>query len=105
MAKHAIIQQAPGETDFKNHIYKKKREKIEDLNILKTEEDQKEYIEKNSKELAKLFTEIESNIIDLRDIDQTEDSLMRLLRHAEEDNKNSLEHLEAFKGFASNAIV
>ena len=104
MAVHAVLEEAPGEKSFIDHPYKKRRDADEGLNLLKTKEDQKQYIEQNAKELARLFVELEKDIKKLPDMDKSEEYLLRELEYAEKDNSESIKKLERVKEMSGNLL-
>ena len=103
MARHALPQPLAGEEDFSGHAWNKERMKKEGLNLLPTTEDQKSYISKNAKELAKLFDELEVKINELpQDLERSEENLVKELAEVEKDNKKSLQKLDDVKKMAGN---
>ncbi len=68
--------------------------------------EQKEYINKNAKELARLFQELEAQINDLPDgLERHEEELAQELEHVENDNKQSLDKLKGVQAASSIAVA
>ena len=100
LSRHALPVSLPTEKDNTNSAYNAERVKRENLTLITTPEQQKEYIDKKSDELAKLYKEIEESIDKLTpemDLDRDEENIIQELEMAEKDNEHSLKKLESVK--------
>ena len=97
LARHALPVALPTEKNFAGSEHEKQRKAAEGLTRINSPEEQKAFIEENSKELAKLFQELEAHIDNLPDMERSEEDLVREMERIESDNKASLAKLETVR--------